>query len=138
MEIFVFFSRIYKRSKESGGLYGFFQLRKPALILGTPELIKQVTIKDFDHFTDHRTINFGKFFGKNLFSLNGKIKLINFYTMNWRKKWKLFWDSPTSLWISMDWQFFVHEPFKALVNWTKLGRKVQLINKVCEWNFIAS
>ena len=70
---------MFKRSKESGGLYGFFELRNPVLVLGNEELVKLVTIKDFDHFTDHRTINFGDSFQKNLFDMKGKIKQINFY-----------------------------------------------------------
>lgn len=40
-----------------------------------PELIKQITIKDFDYFTDHRTIipeNVEPIWGKNLLSLKGK------------------------------------------------------------------
>ncbi|KAL1509789.1 hypothetical protein ABEB36_004471 [Hypothenemus hampei] len=35
-----------------GGIYLF---NRPTLILQDPELIKQTTIKDFDHFTDHNT-----------------------------------------------------------------------------------
>ncbi|KAL1509581.1 hypothetical protein ABEB36_004293 [Hypothenemus hampei] len=33
---------------------GIYQFNFPTLLLKDPELIKQITIKDFDHFTDHR------------------------------------------------------------------------------------
>jgi cytochrome P450 family 9 len=39
-----------------------------------PELIKQITIKDFDHFVDHRTqidTEIDPLFSRNLFSING-------------------------------------------------------------------
>lgn len=40
-----------------------------------PDLIKQITVKDFDYFMDHRTIvpeESDPLWGKNLFALNGK------------------------------------------------------------------
>lgn len=39
-----------------------------------PELIKQITVKDFDHFTDHRTAidpDLEPLFARNLFTLKG-------------------------------------------------------------------
>lgn len=35
-----------------------------------------ITVKDFDHFMDHRTIDFGGIFDKNLFNLKGKANLL--------------------------------------------------------------
>ncbi|XP_063917119.1 cytochrome P450 9e2-like [Zophobas morio] len=54
---------------------GIYQFLTPALILKDPDLIKQVTIKDFDHFVDHGTIipeECDPLFAKNLFFLTGK------------------------------------------------------------------
>ncbi|XP_030371710.1 probable cytochrome P450 9f2 [Scaptodrosophila lebanonensis] len=39
-----------------GKLYGIFEQRKPLLMIRDPELIKQITIKDFDHFINHRDV----------------------------------------------------------------------------------
>ncbi|XP_053683834.1 probable cytochrome P450 9f2 [Sabethes cyaneus] len=57
-------------------ILGFFDTNIPMYMLRDPELIKQIGVKDFDHFTDHRPV-FGKnhaedsdaLFPKTLFSL---------------------------------------------------------------------
>lgn len=36
--------------------FGFFELRSPILFINNADLIKQITIKDFDHFMDHRQL----------------------------------------------------------------------------------
>jgi cytochrome P450 family 9 len=69
-----FVSDIYNRLKghKYGGVY---QLMNPFLILRDPELIKMVTIKDFEHFLDRQgTINEDAepLFGKALFNLKGE------------------------------------------------------------------
>lgn len=54
---------------------GFYQFMTPTLILKDPDLIKQLTVKDFDHFVNHRGIGTEEvdpLIGKNLFSLRGK------------------------------------------------------------------
>ncbi|XP_076275225.1 cytochrome P450 9e2-like isoform X2 [Rhynchophorus ferrugineus] len=55
---------------------GFYQFQEALLLLKDPELIKQITIKDFDHFTDHRTVGtsdeIDPLFNKNLFFLKGQ------------------------------------------------------------------
>ncbi|KAF2892017.1 hypothetical protein ILUMI_14156, partial [Ignelater luminosus] len=54
------------------GLYQFFI---PGLFLRDPDLIKQLTVKDFDHFTDHYQMlpeNSEPLWEKNLFSLRGE------------------------------------------------------------------
>ncbi|CAH0564727.1 unnamed protein product [Brassicogethes aeneus] len=54
---------------------GFYQFSKPILVLKDPELIKQITVKDFDHFVDHMTVipeEADPLWGKNLFSLTGQ------------------------------------------------------------------
>jgi cytochrome P450 family 9 len=54
---------------------GIYQFITPTLMLRDPDLIKQITIKDFDHFLDHRSLvpeESDPLFGKNLFSLTGQ------------------------------------------------------------------
>ncbi|KAF7278759.1 hypothetical protein GWI33_007992 [Rhynchophorus ferrugineus] len=54
--------------------YGIYQFLKPKLIIRDPELIKSVTVKDFDYFTDHVAMVEPKadpLFGKNLLMLKG-------------------------------------------------------------------
>lgn len=54
--------------------YGFFDFRKPAIIIKDPELIRDVCIKYFDNFTDHEpfiTEEIDPIAGRNLFSLSG-------------------------------------------------------------------
>lgn len=54
---------------------GFYQLARPALMIKDPELIKELTVKDFDHFTDHRTFtdpDVNRLWASNLFALKGK------------------------------------------------------------------
>lgn len=53
-----------------------YQFNKPTLLLKDINLIKQVGIKDFDHFVDHRAFiseEIDPLFGKNLFSLRGTL-----------------------------------------------------------------
>nr|AAL68260.1 RE06354p [Drosophila melanogaster] len=38
----------------SGKFFGIFAQRQPLLMVRDPDLIKQITIKDFDHFINHR------------------------------------------------------------------------------------
>ncbi|KAF7286477.1 cytochrome P450 9e2-like [Rhynchophorus ferrugineus] len=54
---------------------GIYQFHTPTLVIRDPELIKQITVKDFDHFTDHRNFvdpESDPLWGKNLFSLKGQ------------------------------------------------------------------
>nr|AKZ17701.1 cytochrome P450 monooxygenase CYP9Z63 [Tenebrio molitor] len=58
------------------GIYQFFA---PTLLIRDPDLIKQITVKDFDHFVDHRGFvptESDPLLGKSLFSLSG---------MKWRE-----------------------------------------------------
>lgn len=51
-----------------------YQLTLPTLLIRDPELIKQITVKDFDHFVDHRSFasdDADPLWSKNLFSLKG-------------------------------------------------------------------
>ncbi|KAK5641878.1 hypothetical protein RI129_010425 [Pyrocoelia pectoralis] len=54
---------------------GMYQITNPILVIKDPELIKQITVKDFDHFIDHNqfmTEECEPLWGKNLFSLRGE------------------------------------------------------------------
>jgi cytochrome P450 family 9 len=56
--------------------YGVYEFLNPMIVLRDPELIKRVTVKDFEHFLDRRNIFSEEnepFFGKSLFSLNGEL-----------------------------------------------------------------
>nr|AAC33299.1 CYP9 cytochrome P450 [Drosophila mettleri] len=59
-------------------VFGIFEQRKPLLMIRDPELVKQITIKDFDHFINHRNIfgvdnndphDMDNLFGSSLFSM---------------------------------------------------------------------
>ncbi|XP_026752919.2 cytochrome P450 9e2 isoform X2 [Galleria mellonella] len=54
---------------------GRYEFVKPTIIVKDLDLVKKVTIKDFEHFLDHRTIVNEKIepvFGRNLLSLKGQ------------------------------------------------------------------
>uniref|UniRef100_A0A1L8E408 Putative cytochrome n=1 Tax=Nyssomyia neivai TaxID=330878 RepID=A0A1L8E408_9DIPT len=55
-------------------LMGMFEFRTPAYIIRDPELVKQLAVKEFDSFTDHRSVISSEadpIFGKSLISLKG-------------------------------------------------------------------
>ncbi|XP_070502406.1 probable cytochrome P450 9f2 [Chironomus tepperi] len=59
---------------ENEKLSGLFEFRRPVVLIRDPQIIKQLTIKDFDHFMDHRVLiteDIDPLFGKNLVSLTG-------------------------------------------------------------------
>nr|AAR97606.1 cytochrome P450 9E1 [Diploptera punctata] len=68
-----FIADVYNKLK--GHKYGgFYEFLKPVVVLRDPELIKMVTIKDFEHFLDHRNLiteDSEPLFGKALFNLQG-------------------------------------------------------------------
>jgi hypothetical protein len=54
---------------------GFFVFKQPIVLLRDPGLIKTITVKDFEYFTDHRTIlseDGEPVMTKGLFTLKGK------------------------------------------------------------------
>ncbi|CAG9859947.1 unnamed protein product [Phyllotreta striolata] len=63
------------RNFPSRRFYGSYQIFKPCLVVTDLDLIKQITVKDFDHFTDHFTFFDQKtdpILGQNLFELKGE------------------------------------------------------------------
>ncbi|XP_037872543.1 cytochrome P450 CYP9A22 isoform X1 [Bombyx mori] len=68
------FDMVYKAFPEDR-FTGRFDLLRPTVIIKDLDLIKQITIKDFEHFLDHRALvddTADPFFGRNLFSLRGQ------------------------------------------------------------------
>jgi cytochrome P450 family 9 len=66
---------VYIYNKLKGHKYGgVYQFMKPGVLLRDPELIKMVTVKDFEHFMDRQppTDEADFIFGKSLFNLKGK------------------------------------------------------------------
>lgn len=52
-----------------------FEFRRPAVLVRDPKLIKQLCVKDFDYFMDHRIIlteDIDKMMGNTLFVLQGQ------------------------------------------------------------------
>ena len=41
-------------------VHGWFLLGKPALSINDPELLKQIQVKDFNHFVDRMEVNMAK------------------------------------------------------------------------------
>lgn len=61
---------------------GRFEFIQPIVVLRDLDLIKKVTIKDFENFMDRRGFADEKvepLFARNLFSLKGKDKMYLFY-----------------------------------------------------------
>jgi len=42
-----------KHTKIYGKVFGIFEGKKPTLIVSDPEIVKQIMVKDFDHFNNH-------------------------------------------------------------------------------------
>lgn len=56
-------------------IFGTFEFRRPVYLVRDPKLAKQLAIKDFEYFLNHRVLideNVDKLFGKALFSLQGQ------------------------------------------------------------------
>lgn len=62
------------RKNTSCRFVGLHQFTNPVLMIRDPELIKKITVKDFDSFMNHRVViseDNEPIFGKNLLSLKG-------------------------------------------------------------------
>ncbi|XP_043285529.1 cytochrome P450 9e2-like [Venturia canescens] len=65
---------VYK-FKQEADYVGFYDFSEPTILIRSPELLKSITIKNFDHFTDHRNFldpESNPLFSKNLFVLRGE------------------------------------------------------------------
>ena len=67
----------YNKFKIEQGVkvHGWFVLGKPALSINDPDLIKQITVKDFNHFMDRNEANIGR-----NFKLGGKLDKVRHCT----------------------------------------------------------
>ncbi|XP_050345947.1 cytochrome P450 9e2-like [Nymphalis io] len=68
------FDKIYKAFPNER-FVGRFEVTKPTLVIQDLELVKKITIKDFEYFLDHRGFTDEKvepLFGRNIFSLKGQ------------------------------------------------------------------
>ncbi|KRT83704.1 cytochrome P450 [Oryctes borbonicus] len=68
---FDFLIRLYKEFPNERYI-GMYQGTLPTLVIRDPELIKQITVKEFDHFLNHRSFlpdNIDPIWSKNLFAL---------------------------------------------------------------------
>jgi cytochrome P450 family 9 len=67
---------VYMYNKLKGHKYGgVYQLMEPIILIRDPELIKMVTVRDFENFLDHQVTiseDAEPLFGKALFNLKGK------------------------------------------------------------------
>lgn len=55
--------------------FGMFDFTRPLLVVRDPELIKNIAIKNFDHFPDHQSfadVTLDPIFGGNLFGMTGE------------------------------------------------------------------
>lgn len=62
---------------------GIYQMLTPTLLIRDPEIIRQVTVKEFDHFLNHRAFvpeGVDPLWNKNLFALKGTYTNHNFRT----------------------------------------------------------
>ncbi|XP_044762892.1 cytochrome P450 9e2-like [Coccinella septempunctata] len=62
-------------SFDSVRYFGHYQFYQPLLVVKDPKLLKQICVKDFEHFLDHRpftTEEADPLWNKNLFSLKGQ------------------------------------------------------------------
>jgi cytochrome P450 family 9 len=60
--------------------FGFYQYMTPVLIVKDPELIKSITIKNFENFVDHTgfiSSEADPIWGKNLFASEGMKHFVN-------------------------------------------------------------
>jgi cytochrome P450 family 9 len=56
-------------------VYGTFSFRAPTVFITDPKIAKQLTVREFEHFTDHQALvdeNIDPMFGKLLTSLKGQ------------------------------------------------------------------
>jgi hypothetical protein len=78
--------RIYNKLKDHP-YGGFFIFKEPAVLLRDPELIKAITVKDFDYFMDHRSVLPANepVWSRGLFTLKGKeihVYIIGIYVIH--------------------------------------------------------
>lgn len=84
------FQRLYHRFSDVK-YFGMFNFMNPVIVVRDPDLIASITVKNFDHFCDHRGFVNGDLdplMGRNLFALRGD---------EWREMRRLLSPSFTSM-----------------------------------------
>nr|QZM07460.1 cytochrome P450 monooxygenase CYP9EK5 [Lasioderma serricorne] len=75
-KLFIDMPKEYYNSYPNERYVGMFQMGTPSLVIRDIDLIKQLTIKDFDHFVDHMGFGISQdkddLFSKNLAAMNGE------------------------------------------------------------------
>ncbi|KAH9645248.1 hypothetical protein HF086_012126 [Spodoptera exigua] len=66
-------SSVGKKAVNRGAFVGRYEFIKELIVVRDLELVKKITVKDFEHFLDHRPLlgNSDSYFSRNLFSLRG-------------------------------------------------------------------
>lgn len=82
-------------------VFGVFQVTSPLFLIRDPKLVKQLAVKDFDHFVDHRSFidkNQDKLLARSLVNLQGQewrglVFLMKFYilSLSFINYWLLIW-----------------------------------------------
>ncbi|XP_054157513.1 cytochrome P450 3A4-like [Oppia nitens] len=61
-----------KKSEEFGHIYGYYEFFRRGIVINDPDMIREVFVKHFDKFSDHRELYFGEdAINENLFNLPG-------------------------------------------------------------------
>ncbi|KAL1495020.1 hypothetical protein ABEB36_010509 [Hypothenemus hampei] len=99
---------------------GMYQFYIPTLVIKDPNLIKQIAIKDFDHFTDHNVFSATQeiddpLWGANLFTLKGQ---------KWRNMRNLLSASFTSSKMKLMYTFMAEEAEKFVNFFNKQDEEI--------------
>ncbi|XP_015606941.1 cytochrome P450 9e2-like, partial [Cephus cinctus] len=65
---------MYYRYSEAK-FFGLMDFNTPIILIRDPQLIREITVKNFEYFPDHNSLvdeTMDKLFGKNIFSLRGE------------------------------------------------------------------
>nr|XP_042909307.1 cytochrome P450 3A6 [Parasteatoda tepidariorum] len=58
-----------ERYKKYGNFYGYYEANKPVLMVGKPELLRDILVKDFQYFSSRRVVNSGDPIQEKILSL---------------------------------------------------------------------
>ena len=94
--------------------YGIYLLARPSLIVRDPDLIKQITIKDFEHFVDRNGQSANqRFFGKTKVDQIWANQLLVVTGEKWKNIRSTFTPIFTPTFSAIEWLFVSTFPFMA-------------------------